>query len=256
MARSQELARLFQQPDSPAQRHYEICRAYFHESAPADEIAQRFHLHCRLRPSHRPRLRSRPRRQLASSPPRRPGRKTSPKRDAIHERACELRRQGATLADIRAALQREGFDVSESYLFRLLRRAGLAATRQRRPTPQPGEYANDGSVVPDIADVRVLVPRGRTAIPDQGRRPLPVPSPVAGPRPAPGRQPREVARLGADPAAAGAARVAGPQTARQAARQSYQRSVLMTKAPGCSRASTSCPRPPTRPTIPTRPSGP
>ena len=68
-----------------------------------------------------------------------------------------LRRRGATLADIRAVLKQDGFDVSESYLFRLLRRAGLAATRQRRPTPQPGEYANDGSVVPDIADVRELV---------------------------------------------------------------------------------------------------
>ncbi len=92
-----------------------------------------------------------------SSPSARPGPKASPKRDAIHERACELRRQGATLADIRAALEQDGFDVSESYLFRLLRRAGVAATRQRRPTPQPGEYAKDGSVVPDIADVRELV---------------------------------------------------------------------------------------------------
>ena len=36
-------------------------------------------------------------------------------------------------------------------------RAWLAATRQHRPTPQPGEYANDDSVVPDIADVRELV---------------------------------------------------------------------------------------------------
>ena len=32
MARSPELARLFQLPDLPAQRHYEICRAYFHDS--------------------------------------------------------------------------------------------------------------------------------------------------------------------------------------------------------------------------------
>ena len=43
MARSQELARLFQHPDSPAQRRYEICRAYFHERTPADELARRFH---------------------------------------------------------------------------------------------------------------------------------------------------------------------------------------------------------------------
>ena len=155
MARSPELARLFQQPDLPAQRPYEICRAYFHEAITADEIAQQFHLHvgsvraivCDF--ARDPDVNA----FFAAS---RPGRKTSPKRDAIHQRACELRRQGATLADIHAALQREGFDVSESYLFRVLRRAGLAATRQGRPLRQPGDYANDGSLVPDIADVRAL----------------------------------------------------------------------------------------------------
>jgi hypothetical protein len=155
MARSPELARLFQQPDFPAQRHYEICRAYFHEASPAEEIAQRFHLHVG---SVRAIVRD-----FARDPDvnaffaaARPGRKTSPKRDAIHRRACELRRQGATLADIRAALQREGFDISESYLFRVLRHAGLATTRQGRPFRQPGDYAHDGSLVPDIADVRAL----------------------------------------------------------------------------------------------------
>src|SRR5271166_690947 len=156
MARSPELARLFQLPDLPAQRHYEICRAYFHDETPAAEIAQRLHLHVG---SVRAIVRD-----FARDPDvnaffatARPGRKTSPKRDAIHQRACELRRQGATLADIRAALQREGFDVSESYLFRILRRAGLATTRQGRPVRQPGDYANDGSLVPDIADARALV---------------------------------------------------------------------------------------------------
>ena len=122
MARSPELARLFQLPDLPAQRHYEICRAYFHDETPAAEIAQRLHLHVG---SVRAIVRD-----FARDPDvnaffatARPGRKTSPKRDAIHQRACELRRQGATLADIRAALQREGFDDNESYLFRILHRA-------------------------------------------------------------------------------------------------------------------------------------
>ena len=41
--------------------------------------------------------------------------------------------------------------------FALLHRAGLTTTRQHHPTSQPGEYANDDSVVPDIADVRALV---------------------------------------------------------------------------------------------------
>lgn len=44
MARSQELSRLFQHPESTAQRHYEICRAYFLENLPADEVAERFQL--------------------------------------------------------------------------------------------------------------------------------------------------------------------------------------------------------------------
>ena len=155
MARSPGLARLFQQPNSPAQRRYEICRAYFHEGSTADELAERFHLHVgTVRAivrdlAHDPDINS----FFASA---QPGRKTSPKRQAIQERACELRRQGATLADIRAALKLEGFDVSESDLFRLLRRAGLAATRQHRPMRQPGESANDGSVVPASADVREL----------------------------------------------------------------------------------------------------
>jgi transposase len=155
MARSQELAHLFQLPDSPVQRRYEICRADFYESAPADEIAKRFHLHsCSVRAIVRDFARDPDVSSLFTAA--KPGPKASPKRDAICERACELRRQGATLADIRTTLQQDGFDVSESYLFRLLRRAGLAATRHRPLTSQPGDFANDGSVVPDIADVREL----------------------------------------------------------------------------------------------------
>jgi len=86
----------------------------------------------------------------------RPGRKTAPKRAAISERACTLRRQRKSLGDIRAALRQERFIVSQSYLFRILDGAGLTATRRPRPTPQPGAYAHDGSVVPEVADVRAL----------------------------------------------------------------------------------------------------
>ena len=58
------------------------------------------------------------------------------------------------MSAIRAALQREGFDVSESYLLRLLQRSGLAATRHCQPPLQPSDYAADGSIVPDVADAR------------------------------------------------------------------------------------------------------
>src|ERR1019366_3934370 len=103
MARTQELARLFQRPDSPAQRHYEICRAYFHESASADDIAQRFHLHVGTVRAIVHDFARDPHVSAFFTAAARPGPKTSPKRDAIYEHACELRRQGATLAEIRAA---------------------------------------------------------------------------------------------------------------------------------------------------------
>ena len=169
MARSPELARLFQHPDSPAQRRYEICRAYFHERAPAGELARRFHLHV---DSVRAIVRdfARDPDLDALFPAAQPGRKSSPKRDAVHDRACELRRQGLTLADVHAALDHEGHTVSESYLFRILRRAGLDTTRQRRPLPRPGERAGDGSVVPEVAAVQGLSL-------DEGRR---FPTKVAG----------------------------------------------------------------------------
>jgi hypothetical protein len=113
MARSQGLAGLFQQPHSPAQRHYEICRAYFHEDATADQLAERFHLHVgTVRALVRDFARAPDVNAFFAAT--QPGRKTAPKRAAIHERACTLRRQGSTLADIRTALLQEGFDVSES----------------------------------------------------------------------------------------------------------------------------------------------
>jgi transposase len=155
MARCPELARLFQQPHSPVQRRYEICRAYFHEGATAGHLAERFHLHVgTVRVIVRDFARDPDVNSFFAAA--QPGRKTAPKRAAIQERACELRRQGTALADIRAALQQEGFDVSESYLFRVLRRAGLTATRHQRSPRPPGASAKDGSVVPEVADVRAL----------------------------------------------------------------------------------------------------
>jgi transposase len=155
MARSQELAHLFQQPASPAQRRFEVCRAYFLEHTPASELAQRFQLHVgTVRAIVQDFARNPDVKAFFCAA--QPGRKTSPKRQAIAERAGALRRQGLTLADIRTQLDQEGHTVSESYLFRVLQRAGLATARQRRPLRQPGERANDGSTVPAVAAVQEL----------------------------------------------------------------------------------------------------
>ena len=161
MARSPDLSRLFRQPESPAHRRFEVCRAYFLESTPADDIARRFQLHAdTVRAIVRDFARDPDVDSFFAAAG--PGPKTAPKREAIRDRACELRRQGATLSAIRATLREGGLDVSESYLFRLLRRSGLATTRHRQPLPQPGDRATDGSIVPDIADARAcLLEEGR-----------------------------------------------------------------------------------------------
>ena len=171
MARSPELARLFQQPHCPAQRRYEICRAYFHDGSTADQLAERFRLHGdTVRAIVRDFARD-PDIDSFFAIVVGPGRKTAPKRSAIQERACALRCQGDTLDAICATRLQEGYDISRSYLFRILRDAGLTGTRNQRSTPQPGDFARDGSVVPEIADARALSL-------EQGRQ---FPTQVAGP---------------------------------------------------------------------------
>src|SRR5271170_423464 len=156
MARSQELSRLFEHPASSAQRHYEICRAYFLEHRTADEVAECFQLQVAsirtlvrdfaLHPDLGQFFRTAP---TVDRP--------SPKRASIRDRACTLRRQGHTLAEIRRQLQAEGHPVSEAYLFRVLQDEGLATKGQRcRAAPLPGDHANDGSLVPAVADVQQL----------------------------------------------------------------------------------------------------
>src|SRR3954451_11145039 len=156
MARSADLAALFQHPATTAQRHYEICRAYFLEQHTAEVVAERFQLSvASIRSLVRDFAQHPNLDQLFGRAP--PADRSAPKRDAIRDRACALRRQGQTLEAIRSQLQAEGQPVSESYLFRLLHDAGLAPKGQRcRAQPQPGERARDGSVVPAVADVQHL----------------------------------------------------------------------------------------------------
>jgi hypothetical protein len=156
MARSQELSSLFEHPQSTAHRHYEICRAYFLERLGAEEIAEHFGLQVH---SIRSLVRDFTRHpdlgqffhtaQTVDRP--------CPKRESICDRACDLRRLGHTLAEIRTQLHTEGHPVSETYLFRVLQNEGLATKGQRcRSAPRPGDLAKDGSLVPAVADVHQL----------------------------------------------------------------------------------------------------
>lgn len=155
MARSDELALMFAKPTVPVHRRFEVCRAYFMEGLTASAIADRLGLHIG---SVQVMVRD-----FAADPNldqffvcNRPGRKTSPKREAISQRVTALRREGKTLGEMRLRLQQEGDEISESYLARILREEGFSRLGRRRLPSRPGQRAQDGSEVPAIADVREL----------------------------------------------------------------------------------------------------
>jgi transposase len=173
MARSEPLAHLFEQPTCPVHRRFEVCRAYFLNQLTATTIAQRFGLHVGTVQAIV--------RDFAANPDldqffqsTQPGRKTSPKRGALSERAMELRRQGRSVGQIRTQLGAEGRPVSESYLAAILRSQGFLPLRRRGRPARPGEPARDGSEVPAIANIRELSASSRAHSPDSGRRPVSV----------------------------------------------------------------------------------
>lgn len=166
MARSDTLTSLFQHPANAVHRRFEVCRAYFLEGLTAPAIAEKFSLHFGTVQAIV--------RDFAANPDlnqffisTRPGRKTSPKRQAIGELVTTLRRQGKTLSEIAAELAERGHEVSESYLATILREEGFTRITGRRRQPGPGEQARDGSEVPAVADVRELSLESGHDIPTQ-----------------------------------------------------------------------------------------
>ena len=227
MARSPELARLFQQPDLPGPTPLRDLPRLLPRSAhpPTNSPSGSSSMSAPSEPSSATSPATPT--STPSSPPPRPGRKTSPKRDAIsraglrtppprghpgrHPRRAPTRgvRRQRIVSLPRPAPRRLGRDPPTSVR-----------------SPQPGELANDGSIVPDVADVRALSL-------EDGRR---FPTKVAGlflflPLLLDLDLPRAVTQAGLPgseqiPPLQALLALAGPQTPRQAARQSHQRPVL------------------------------
>jgi hypothetical protein len=152
MARSAQLAGLFRQPALASQRHYEICKAYFLDETPAEQIATRF---CLNADSVRAIVRD-----FAQHPDlerffvvKHPGRQAAPLRDELADRIAELRGQGLRLLDIQQRLNDQGHTVSESYLSRILTRHASPVLPARSAAPAAAT-AQDGSAIPAVADVR------------------------------------------------------------------------------------------------------
>ena len=85
-----------------------------------------------------------------------PSDRPSPKRDAIRDRACELRRQGADPGSHSQPTAGRRPSGQRKLSLRLLHDAGVAPQGATLPSlqPQPGEHARDGSLVPAVADVQ------------------------------------------------------------------------------------------------------
>jgi hypothetical protein len=155
MARSTHLADLFRQPTRVAHRNFEICKAYFQEDTPAEQLAQQFGLHP---DSVRALVRD-----FATDPDleqffvvNRPGRQTAPKREQLTAAITQLRGQGLSLADIQQQLHQQGHSISQPYLCRILQQHGLGGLQPLRPPrPRAARQANDGADIPDGADVRL-----------------------------------------------------------------------------------------------------
>jgi hypothetical protein len=154
MARSAQLADLFRQPTLASQRHYEICKAYFLDETPAEQLATRFSLHA---DSVRAIVRD-----FAANPTleqffvaKRPGRQTAPKRDQLAARIAQMRAAGLRLCDIQEQLEGQGQRISASYLSRILAHGAAPAAHAGRDAPAAAT-AKDGSAIPAVADVRSL----------------------------------------------------------------------------------------------------
>jgi hypothetical protein len=151
MARSSQLAGLFRRPALVSQRNYEICKAYFLDNTPAEQLAERFSLNAdSVRAivrdfAHDPDLK-----QFFVVKHR--GRQTAPLRDQLAALIAPLRDQGLTLLDIQGRLKDQGHTVSQSYLSRILAQQGLPGSPVRH-APIAAK-AKDGSDIPDAADVR------------------------------------------------------------------------------------------------------
>jgi DNA-binding transcriptional MerR regulator len=161
MARSPALAGLFREPALAAQLHYEICKAYFLDESTAPQIAARFS----LQPDSVRDIVS----DFAEHPDlkrfflvRKPGPVAAPRRDACRQAVLDLRDQGLSLAQIKERLA-DQHALSESSIYRILFREGLAGDGVRVSTQRARQTAKDGSDIPAVADARdCLLTAGRS----------------------------------------------------------------------------------------------
>jgi transposase len=147
MARRDELAQYFMQPESTSHRRYEVCRAYFLERQTDRQVARRFGLAVStVRAMVRDFANEDRKRVFFAESPK--GRRPRPTMVTARQRIRQLRQQGLAVGTIAERLAGEGCPVSQAHVARLLAAEGFPPLRGRGgPTP-PGRQARDGSEAP------------------------------------------------------------------------------------------------------------
>lgn len=143
-------AECFLAPQIPAQRQYEAVRAYLVEGLSAKEAARRFGYSTATLYSLCREFRAG---RLAWFEPSKPGPKRAPKRDAVHRRVVELRKQNLSVYDIQRVLRNENMSVSHVLIHQILREEGFAKLPRRCDGERPSLVRPDQA---EVADVRAI----------------------------------------------------------------------------------------------------
>lgn len=120
----------FMQPTEPAQRRYEVLRAYFVEELSAAEAGARFGYSPAVVHQMASELRSGRAEFFASS---KPGPKGPHKSERIRDRVLELRAQDRSVTEIAGVLSAEGTPVSAQTVWSILAAEGLERLERRTP---------------------------------------------------------------------------------------------------------------------------
>jgi hypothetical protein len=121
----------FMQPTEPAQRRYEVLRAYFVEELSAAEAGVRFGYSPAVVHQMASELRSGRAEFFASS---KPGPKGPHKSERIRDRVLELRAQDRSVTEIAGVLSAEGTPVSAQTVWSILAAEGLERLERRAPS--------------------------------------------------------------------------------------------------------------------------
>lgn len=139
-------ARFFLEPASPAQRQYEALRAYFVEGTSSQRVAERFaytpgsfrvlcHHFRRAQPDFFRDLK--------------PGPRTQPKKDAVHDLILAMRKQNLSIYDIERSLKQSGTPLSCTAIWEILHEEGFARLPRRQDEERPDSLRPSVAAVAD-----------------------------------------------------------------------------------------------------------